>query len=141
MSELLCRGWNVAVPEVDVGDDVFVVHDADGAFSRVLVKARNAQERAYGYSAQFPVPRAQLLTPVKPELTYVFAARHEARWDAFIVIDRVDLAAQHRRHGLGSGRGDVLQFYFTFRPERVTCGDLDVTAYRNAWTARQLVGP
>lgn len=27
MSELLLRGWNVAVPVVDVGDDVFVVDD------------------------------------------------------------------------------------------------------------------
>ena len=28
MAELLLRGWNVAMPEVDVGDDVFVVEDA-----------------------------------------------------------------------------------------------------------------
>lgn len=27
MSELLLRGWNVAVPVVDVGDDVFVIDD------------------------------------------------------------------------------------------------------------------
>jgi hypothetical protein len=29
MSELLLRGWNVAVPVVDVGDDVLVVDDND----------------------------------------------------------------------------------------------------------------
>jgi hypothetical protein len=27
MSEFLLRGWNVAVPVVDVGDDVFVIED------------------------------------------------------------------------------------------------------------------
>lgn len=30
MAELLLRGYNVAIPEVDVGDDVFVVRDRDG---------------------------------------------------------------------------------------------------------------
>jgi hypothetical protein len=29
MSERLLRGWNVAVPVVDVGDDVFVIDDND----------------------------------------------------------------------------------------------------------------
>ena len=27
MAELLLRGWNTAIPEVDVGDDIFVVRD------------------------------------------------------------------------------------------------------------------
>ncbi len=30
MAEFLLRGWNVALPEVDVGDDVFVVKDEGG---------------------------------------------------------------------------------------------------------------
>jgi hypothetical protein len=38
MSEFLMRGWNVAVPEVDIGDDIFVVRDENGEFVRVQVK-------------------------------------------------------------------------------------------------------
>jgi len=34
MSEFLTRGWNVAIPEVDIGDDIFVVRDSDGNLSR-----------------------------------------------------------------------------------------------------------
>ena len=30
MSEFLTRGWNVAIPEVDIGDDIFVVQDDNG---------------------------------------------------------------------------------------------------------------
>ena len=30
MAELLLRGWNTTIPEVDVGDDIFVVRDNDG---------------------------------------------------------------------------------------------------------------
>jgi hypothetical protein len=29
MSELLLRGYNVAIPEVDIGDDLLVIRDAD----------------------------------------------------------------------------------------------------------------
>jgi hypothetical protein len=32
MSEFLARGWNVATPEVDVGDDLFVIEDKEGIF-------------------------------------------------------------------------------------------------------------
>ena len=35
MSEFLFRGYNVAVPEVDRGDDLFVVQDADGSLTMV----------------------------------------------------------------------------------------------------------
>lgn len=35
MSELLLRGWNVAVPVVDVGDDAFVIDDRDKTTRRV----------------------------------------------------------------------------------------------------------
>jgi hypothetical protein len=34
MSEFVLRGYNVAIPMVDVGDDVFVVDDRDGALRR-----------------------------------------------------------------------------------------------------------
>ena len=37
MSEFLARGWNVAMPQVDVGDDIFVVEDNQGIFQRVQV--------------------------------------------------------------------------------------------------------
>jgi hypothetical protein len=30
MAEFLLRGYDVAQPEVDVGDDIFVVHDLSG---------------------------------------------------------------------------------------------------------------
>jgi len=38
MSEFLYRGYNVAVPSVDVGDDVYVVEDGAGTMWRLQVK-------------------------------------------------------------------------------------------------------
>ena len=41
MSEFALRGYNVAIPEIDTGDDVFVVNDQKGAMSRIQVKTAN----------------------------------------------------------------------------------------------------
>jgi hypothetical protein len=38
MSEFLTRGWNVAIPEVDIGDDIFVVQDESGTLRRIQEK-------------------------------------------------------------------------------------------------------
>ncbi len=51
MSEFLHRRINVAIPEVDVGDDVFVVKGSDDTVTRVQVKGATAREQASGYSA------------------------------------------------------------------------------------------
>ena len=47
MSELLLRGWNVAVPVVDIGDDVFVIDDRDKTTRRVQVKAAMSEPPCY----------------------------------------------------------------------------------------------
>ena len=75
MSEFLVRGWNVATPEVDIGDDIFVVEDAQGIFRRVQVKASQATERTNGYSVRFSIPLSQLRKPILPELYFVLAIR------------------------------------------------------------------
>jgi hypothetical protein len=41
MSEFLLRGWNVAIPEVDEGDDIFVVRHETSRLMRIQVKASN----------------------------------------------------------------------------------------------------
>jgi len=43
MSEFLTRGWNVAIPEVDIGDDIFVVRDSDGGFRSKQVLPEKAK--------------------------------------------------------------------------------------------------
>ena len=62
MAEFLWRGWNVAVPEVDVGEDIFVVKDESGDLWRVQVKTATAQPQWQGYSAQFSIALEQLMT-------------------------------------------------------------------------------
>jgi hypothetical protein len=91
ISEFLCLGWNVAIPEVDSGDDVFVVRDQDGVFRRVQVKTANGISKNNRIKAQFQINIQQLRTPATPELEFVFIIRFEKKWLPFILISRSHL--------------------------------------------------
>mgnify|MGYP003444498490 FL=1 len=92
MSELLLRGWNVAVPVVDVGDDVFVIDDKDKTSYRVQVKSAEPKPLDNGrYTASFSLSRKQLNAPRRMELFYMFLVRISTRW-RFLVVPREDLA-------------------------------------------------
>jgi hypothetical protein len=68
MSEILLRGWNVAVPVVDVGDDVFIIDDNDKRTFRLQVKSG----RVDGGVATFTLSRPQLRATLPIELLYMF---------------------------------------------------------------------
>ena len=72
MAEFLLRGYNVAMPEVDVGDDILVVNDWAEQLWRIQVKTATGVKRAYGYSGQFLVPLEQLTSAQRTPLFYIF---------------------------------------------------------------------
>lgn len=134
MAEFLLRGWNTAIPEVDVGDDIFVVRDSDGNLRRVQVKTAKAKRTRFGYNVVFNTSLTQLRTPITPDVTYVLAVRLEDRWDAFIVINRETLDEEHSLNGIGSERGDRLTLPMSFKNGRILCGKRDFTSYREDWS-------
>lgn len=91
MSEFLCRGWNVATPEVDVGDDIFVVRDSDGNFSRVQVKTATGIQKGGVVRAQFNIRRNQLEAVVTPMLIYAFLVRYNEQWQYYALIRQDEL--------------------------------------------------
>lgn len=131
MSEFLMRGWNVAVPEVDIGDDIFVVRDENGEFVRVQVKTATAQTRSKNFSAQFSVPLAQLDRTFVPELVYCFLTRHNNKWLSPLLIKRSDLREKYRISGLGTPTIDKLLLYFSFQEGQITCSNVDLSIYAN----------
>ena len=134
MAEFLIRGYNVAIPEVDVGDDIFVVRDSDGEYSRIQVKTTNATQTQQGYSARYTLKLAQLDSPSTPETWYVFVNRLQEKWESFIVIPRQELHNLHELHQIGSlNRNDTLSLYFSYSDRRLTCSKQDMTSYLNNW--------
>lgn len=140
MSELLTLGCNVAVPEIDVGQDVFAFKDDEETIARIQVKAANAKvlKREGTYSAQISLPLEQLEHADRPKLYYVFVIRLSKHWTDAIVIRRAALQELRLAKKLGSVYQDAgkshVKLDLKFTPDDVTCSGESLKEYRNAWT-------
>ena len=138
MAELLIRQCNVAIPEVDTGEDVFAFRDDRPEVARIQVKTAQTKgyKRKAGYPARFGIPIRQLRRPEPPELFYALAVRLGALWADFVVISRAQLRnlweGPHPfgRENPASGN---LELDLVFEPDHVWCSGIDLQAFRNAW--------
>jgi hypothetical protein len=135
MSELLFRGWNVAIPEVDVGDDIFVVKDDSGQLQRVQVKTALAKTTKQNFAGQFNISLKQLLniTPVK--IQYVFLFRFKEVWSSPIIIDQEELKELYDKKAIGTQHKDNLNLYISVFDKKVICSKEDFSSYVNNYSA------
>jgi len=138
MSKFLLRGYNVAIPEVDEGDDVLVIRGRADETWRVQVKTALAVSRNYGFSAQFQVPLPHLLALDLAPLFYVFALRRGSSWE-FVPITQRQLRIEYEIQGVGSRAGENLILYLAFREMALTCSSRDWQQLRNNRTAWPLI--
>jgi hypothetical protein len=132
MSESLIRGWNVAIPEVDIGDDIFVVKDETGEFVRIQVKTSNTIENKKSFAVQFKLSYKQLEQTFTPDLIYFFVIRYNGLYK-FILIKRDELLTRVQLDSIGSRQGDSIQLYLSINKadNKVTCSSVDFTKYVN----------
>ena len=133
MAEFLIRGYNVAMPEVDEGDDIFVVHHQLGTLWRIQVKTANTRRERAGVTARFNVTADQLEHERSPDLMFVFAVRSAGRWADFIVISRAELAKLHGELGIGKVLGSNVMFELVLSRKSVRCGGHELQRFRNVW--------
>ena len=131
MASFLIRGWNVATPEVDIGDDLFVIEDKKGIFFRVQVKTAQAVEHLNSFSARFSLPLVQLLSFIDPEIYYVFVVFKDTESICKVVIRRDQLANIFEDKLIGSFADNNLLLYFSFENNKVTCSGVNLTQYLN----------
>ena len=108
MGEFALRGYNVAIPEMDVGDDVFVVNDSTGAMWRVQVKTSVARPQTTSERFGFRIKESSIQTAQSPDLHFVFALRSSKGW-RFLVIDRAVLRGYVVNQRLGTLAGQFRQ--------------------------------
>lgn len=140
MAEFLLRGYNVAMPEVDVGDDIFVVEDRAGTLWRVQVKTAIGKQRRYGHSGKFAISLDQLNTVKKPDLFYVFALRAGERWE-FVILPRKALEDLRRGEGVGTVAGSDLILNCRLTMSAVFCSGVNLQAHRNNWSEWPVTRP
>jgi hypothetical protein len=141
MAELLLQRCNAAIPEVDLGTDVFVFKDDREEVVRLQVKACTTPHDyadGTGYSAKFALPLKQLnRRDDRPPLYYALAVRRAETWVAFLVVSRAKLQSFYNgteKFGSFDRANDTLVMTVEFR-ETVTYSGQDLTACRNAWTS------
>ena len=129
MSEFLMLGWNVAIPEVDIGDDIFVVQDSNGTLRRVQVKTSASTERKSTYSGRFSASVKNLRNVGATFVYYIFIVRRGDEWSKPVII-RQDYLLDHldRNHVSMDGK-DAITLYFSYSDERVLCSGQDYTKY------------
>jgi PD-(D/E)XK endonuclease len=130
-SYFLARGWNVATPKVDVGDDLVVIEDNQGFFVRIQVKTARAIERQGSFGVRFKVPLKQLQKQYNPELYYMFMVYREQEWLHKIIIPRSALLDKFLDDRVGSILSDSLILYFTFQGKKVICSGIDFSEFYN----------
>ena len=139
MSEFLIRGWNVAIPEVDIGDDIFVVQDDIGTLNRVQVKAATSTVRRTGFSGRFNLPLVQLEKISTILVHYVFVVRHEGRWVDPIIIRQDYLLNFFLDGGFGTIHKENLSLYFSYSSKGVECSGIDLSNFVNDYIDFPLV--
>jgi len=101
MAELAARDYNVAMPEIDIGDDIFAVNDTSGNFWRVQVKYGKLKVQKKSIAAIFSCREDQLQKPDTPELYYVFVFRTDDGW-RYVVFSRDSLNTHYKSNGFGT---------------------------------------
>jgi hypothetical protein len=141
MSEFLLRGYNVAVPEVDVGNDIFVIQDSEGDVWRVQVKTATAQRTKDGFRGRFRIPLRQLDDAVPPEMVFAFALRVDVgQWD-FLLIPRRFLRTEHDAQSFGSTSRGELELTFHFKADEVTCTGRNLQSFRGTFNLPRNASP
>ena len=139
MSEFLIRGWNVAIPEVDIGNDIFVVQDENGLLNRVQVKTSTSTVRKNGFSGQFNISLSQLIALTTNPVHYVFIVRNNELWTKPVII-RQDYLLDHFQNGkIGSEHNDNLILYFSYSTDKVDCSGIDLSKYVSNFTDFPLI--
>jgi hypothetical protein len=132
MAEFLIRELNVAIPEVDIGDDIVVVRDDRDEVTRVQVKTATAKElkQPGKFSAQFNLPLQQL-EEGPFALVYALIVRRGTRWEEFLIVRRLVLYQLWTKFQLGSedGQGNLV-LQITFSPDDARTKGLSFQPFR-----------
>ena len=134
MAEFLLRGWNVAIPEVDAGDDIFVVQDDNGTLRRVQVKTSMATERSKTFSGQFQIPLKQLRNIRDILVHYVLIVRDKDKWTTPVIISQDILLDYFENSKIGSEHNGYINLYLSYSPDKVECSGLDFSSHVGDYT-------
>ena len=130
-SYFLARGWNVATPRVDIGDDLLVIEDNEGFFKRIQIKTAQPIEHKASFAVRFKISIQQLQKRYNPELYFMFMVYRENDWQHKLIISRAALFNFYEENRIGSLVDDNLILYFSFQNKNVLCSNINLSQFYN----------
>jgi PD-(D/E)XK endonuclease len=136
MSQLLLRGWNVAIPEIDTGDDVLVVKDETGELRKVQVKSTYTvlQQDRNHFKVKFNIPGKQLTREQPVELTYFFVVLKNGVWHSQIIIIQRDQLEYKLSLMKENTNKENINFYVTFSKKKAISQSEDFSGFINDYS-------
>jgi len=140
MSEFALRFYNVAIPQIDIGDDIFVVNDVTTERFSVQVKtAFKVEKRKKENAVAFGFTTKEVAVTKKEGPDYFFfAARVDGSW-RYIFVSRQALDAFYQQDNFGTkytsekGITNVsFNFILNLTSRKLTCSGIDFSKYLDA---------
>ena len=140
MSEFALRGYNVAIPEIDKGDDVFVVRHDTGKMWRMQVKTSRPSQRKANVYYSFRVKESAIHAPTAVADFFIFVMRQNNRW-RFCIIATSVLSNYVAGHAMGTKYQDSRNFNFIFNPaaNTFTCSGENLTHHFEHWAVWPII--
>jgi hypothetical protein len=107
MAELCRRGDNVSIPEIDIGDDIFVLDNEKGSSWRIQVKTASGvkQKKGNRFRCQFNIDAKHVSNQAGGGTHYVLVGSCDENW-LFIVIEKAVLRDRVKNQKWGSPTAD-----------------------------------
>lgn len=138
MSEFANRGYNVSIPEIDQGDDAWVMNHQNGHAWRFQVKTSSPRAQTKSDRFQFNIRANQITTPFQPDVVFAFVMRVQATWK-FVIIPRTVLQNYLASGQLGAQQGGKYVLAMTYFHSGPKAGQvfatktLSLTHHLNDW--------
>jgi hypothetical protein len=144
MAELAFRGYNVSMPEIDIGDDIFVINHKTNFLWRIQVKTskqkKSISKRPRTTSYQFNLKKEAI--EVNNQTTYLaFVMRFQNEWKfCILTIDQVRTYIKLGKFGTPAKNNYVIYFSWHLQDQHLSSGGgknkLDLTEYLSEWYKR-----
>lgn len=135
MSELAWRGYNVAIPNIDVGYDILAINDAKPDYTRLQVKGANPKKQKNSDCYQFKIRKGAIDRAYTDGVYVAFAMRVEKGWK-FLILDGAVLHnyVESLNVGSRSDNGRYRRFDIILGHDgRVSCSKIDWSNHFEDW--------
>ena len=139
MAEFAYRGYNVSIPEIDQGDDAWVMNHITGHAWRFQVKTSKPYPQRKSTRFQFNIKLTQIQTALQPDVVFALVMRVDDSWK-YLIMHRTVLQNYLAGNQLGQQTGANYVVSVTYHQQGPKAGQawgaktLNLSHHLNDWS-------